>query len=112
MAKAQTGIQIMTANRLSDGLVVFLDAGGAWTETLGEARIAQTPEQSAEMERLAAAAKAANIVVDQYLVDVAEEGGTLHPVRLRERLRLWGPTVGHSLPIINGASTGAPAQKS
>lgn len=110
--KLTTGIQIMTAYRLDDGVVVFLDNNGNWTEELSEARVARTPEQSAELEQIGVAAKAANIVVDQYLIDVAEEGGILRPVRLRERMRLWGPTVGHSLEIADDAETQMQTQTS
>src|SRR5664279_2973765 len=31
--------QVVSANRLSDGIVVFLGEGNAWVETLGNARL-------------------------------------------------------------------------
>lgn len=97
MAKPKSSTHVLTAYRLSDGVVVFLDGEGGWTEALSQARVSRTPEEAAELERQGVEAKTANIVVDPYLVDVAEEDGALHPVRMRERLRLAGPTVGHSL---------------
>ncbi len=97
MAKPKSSIHVLTAYRLSDGAVVFLDGEGGWTEAFSEARVSRTPEQAAELERQGVEAKTASIIVDPYLVDVAEEDGGLRPMRMRERLRLAGPTVGHSL---------------
>lgn len=110
MAKRQAGLQVLSGNRLSDGRVVFLAPDGAWTGTIAGAQLARRPEEAAELEQIGAAAKAANIIVDPYLVEVEETDAGLAPVRLRERLRIEGPTVGHSLPARARNANGAPAR--
>ncbi len=43
----------------------------------------------------------ANLVVDVNVIDVEERGADLYPIRLRERIRLSGPTIvtmGHAFP--------------
>ena len=108
MPKKPSGPRIATANRLHDGLVVFLDADGDWTRELRAARIAQDDAEAAELETEAAAAVAANLVVAPYLIEVeAHNGSGLVPVAHRERMRVGGPSVGHSL---NGHAKGKAAR--
>ncbi len=84
---------MITANRLSDGLVVFLDAAGAWTEDF-HAGVVLT-EEAAKTQALAEAAKAAaeNVVVEPYWIDLETRAGHLVPKALREAIRATGPTV-------------------
>ncbi len=79
----------LTANRLIDGEVVFW-AQGRWVEQFGEAEVfdADTPAGEAE----AAAKSQPNVVVEPYLIEVAEAGDGVAPVAYRERLRALGPT--------------------
>jgi hypothetical protein len=82
---------VVTAQRLSDGLVVFW-RDGDWVEHIREA----TPlEQEALEEALAEgrADLAANLVVDVHSIDVDVRDGRPVPKRRRERLRALGPTV-------------------
>jgi Protein of unknown function (DUF2849) len=83
---------VMTANRLADGTVVFLGARG-WVETLATATVAATPEQAKALDALGRQGMAVNEVVDAYLIEVANEEGTIRPVKLREYLRTLGPSV-------------------
>ncbi len=89
-------IQILTANRLRDGLVVFRAADGGWTERLAEALPAADPAQAAAM-LLAAETEAAPAgseqVVAPYLIDVEVASGTPCPTRYRELIRATGPSV-------------------
>jgi hypothetical protein len=93
MAKNVSGdLQVMTANRLFDGAVVFLDAQGWWSADLGCASIAAdkaAAERLVEAGRLAAEA---NVVVDPQLIAVTDEDGAIEPVSLRERIRAHGLT--------------------
>ena len=84
--------QVMTANRLLDGEVVFLGAHG-WVETIDRATVAITPEQAKALDALGRQAMAVNEVVDAYLIEVAHEEGRLRPLKLREYLRTVGPSV-------------------
>jgi hypothetical protein len=89
---APTIQQIITANRLRDGDVVYWRAGG-WVEAFDKADVFST-EDAAEAA-LAAARKfvAENFVVNPYLFDVRADADGVHPVKVREIVRAAGPTV-------------------
>jgi len=92
MAKNLSGdLQVASANRLGDGVVVFLDTAGQWTEHFGRAAVARDPQAS---ESLLARAKAeAAGVIDPFLVAVTEDDdGTIQPLSLREKIRASGLT--------------------
>ena len=85
--------KVLTANRLADGIAVWLDAGGEWTTSLQDALVARHAEAVSALEDIGKKAYADNKVVDVNLVDVQETGGKLWPLRLRERIRAEGPTM-------------------
>jgi hypothetical protein len=83
----------ITANRLGDGRVVFLDEAGGWATTLVEARLlADGPELDKAMA-YARAQHDARIVVEPYPIDIVTADGLPVPSRIRERIRAQGPTV-------------------
>jgi hypothetical protein len=85
--------QMIIANRLSDGLVVFLAAGDGWVVEIDSGLVI---EGSAEAERALAAAKrdeTGNVVIDPQLIDVQQTDGRWRPVAIREAIRAFGPTV-------------------
>lgn len=85
--------QMIVANRLTDGLVVFLTADGAWTLDIAEGVVIDDEaEQGKRLER-AKADEAGCIVIDPYLIEVTREGGTPRPTSIREAIRAFGPTV-------------------
>ena len=84
--------QVMTANRLRDGEVVFLAADG-WVEGIDGATVATAPDETKALDALGRQAVAVNEVVDAYLIDVAVEDGRVRPLKLREYLRTVGPSV-------------------
>jgi hypothetical protein len=83
----------ITANRLSDGLVVFLDEEGSWTLSLAEGRLVTDGPELDEANAYARAQQDARVVVEAYPIDVEIVEGRPVPVRLRERIRAEGPTV-------------------
>ncbi|MCB5202103.1 DUF2849 domain-containing protein [Neorhizobium sp. T786] len=85
--------KVLTANRLGDGIAVWLNANGEWTERLQDALVARHPEAVAALEAIGKRDFAANRVVDVAVVDVQEINGQLWPIRLRERIRAAGPTM-------------------
>ncbi len=85
--------KILTANRLSDGLVVYLKGSNIWTTSLRDAAVARDDATEAKFLETGSAAVSANHVVDPYLVDVADNGEGFHPIRFREAIRAKGPTV-------------------
>ncbi len=88
--------KVLTANRLGDGIAVWLDANGQWTENLQEAFVARHSEAVEALEAAGRRAFASNLVLDVNVVDVEEHGGVLRPKRLRERIRALGPTIAYA----------------
>ncbi len=93
MAKKITGPQILTANLLNEGMVVFLGKGGAWASSLESAQLAHSDDDVAQLEAQGGRAAQANLIVDPYLIEVEETGSMLSPVQFRERMRARGPSV-------------------
>lgn len=85
-------LRVLTANRLSDGAVVYLGANG-WSEWIEAARVATDDAAAADLEACGARAVAEREVVDPYLIEVTPASGGFAPARLRERIRAAGPTV-------------------
>ena len=85
--------EMITANRLPDGIVVFLDAQGGWTEDFHRAGILEDAAAKANALAQATAAAEANLVVDPYPIELELRAGHLAPKALRERIRATGPTV-------------------
>jgi hypothetical protein len=81
--------QIMTANRLGDGVVVFLTRSGAWSERIDDAVLAVEPQAAAALEARGNEAVAANLVT--------RENGAIRASHIRERIRTLGPTVRRDL---------------
>ncbi|MEM8743118.1 MAG: DUF2849 domain-containing protein [Pseudomonadota bacterium] len=93
MAKKITGPQVLTANRLSDGMVVFLSGDGTWQPSIDAADVAQTDDGAGALEARAAVFVRTNDIVDPYLIAVEETDTGLVPVAFRERRRIAGPSV-------------------
>lgn len=85
--------QIVTANRLADGAVVYLTGEGRWTETLACARVADGKEEAAALLALAERSVTDRLVVAPYAFPVAIEAGAVRPTQMREIIRAAGPTV-------------------
>lgn len=85
--------KVLTANRLTDGIAVWLGANGQWIETLDTALIARHQEAADALEDAGKAAFNTNLVVDVDLIDVEEIDGEIYPIRLRERIRAAGPSI-------------------
>ena len=78
---------VVTANRLIDGIVVYLAEDGGWAEEIGRARLAETEDEIKALEEAAAKDVAARKVVAVYPMDVAVRDGTIDPLSVRERIR-------------------------
>ena len=90
------GPVVVTANRLTDGAVIYRTANGHWTTQLPGAAVVTTSE--AAMALLAAARTDAVRVVDVYVAPVVLADGKPQPGNLRERIRAAGPTI--ALPAL------------
>lgn len=85
--------KVITANRLTDGAVVWLTQGDAWGTDLVRARVLTDADGVAAALVTARAAAARQEVVEPYAVDVAIETTGPRPLKMRERVRADGPTV-------------------
>jgi hypothetical protein len=85
--------QLVTANRLRDGIAVFLTSSGTWSETIDEAVLAVEPQAAAALEARAKDDEKKTIVTGSYLVDAERLNGRVRASHIRERMRALGPTV-------------------
>ncbi len=85
-------MKVMTANRLFDGVAVWLAADHSWSETIDAAEVADTSETAEKLSRAGTAAFLKDEVVDVDLIDIELVDGEIIPTRLRERIRAAGPT--------------------
>lgn len=88
-------MEIITANSLKHGLVVFQTSDG-WSLNVGRATILESKEQVAAALEHAKADAARNVVVDPYPIQVTQTAEGIVPTKLRERIRAEGPTTGNS----------------
>ena len=87
-------MQMIIANRLLDGRVVFFDGSSGWVNDIESGQVLNT-KQAAEQQMLSAQQSVdENVVVDPYLIDVSAENNRPRPVLVRERIRAFGPSVG------------------
>ena len=94
-------MQMIIANRLIDGRVVFLDDTGGWVNEIAEGLLLASKQEAEQQILTARRAVEENSVVDPYLIDVSAEGNRPRPVLVRERIRAFGPSVG-LFPQVNG----------
>ncbi len=83
-------LQAVTANRLSDGLVIYLTADG-WSEQVTDAATADTKEAAQAL--LDQALAQPGHAVGAELIEVEQTADGPRPLRYRERIRSLGPTV-------------------
>ena len=88
---------VITANRLTDGVVVFQTIDECWTEDFNRAAVLPDPEATATALIRAKQDETNNIVVEPYAIVVEERNGHLAPKALREAIRATGPTIRRDL---------------
>ncbi len=86
---------VLTANRLADGLVVFLTPANTWSEDIDDAVLAQEEKAASALEQRGHDFEAANLVTGAYMVEAQRTGATVTPTHVRERIRACGPTVAY-----------------
>ncbi|MBX9757399.1 MAG: DUF2849 domain-containing protein [Beijerinckiaceae bacterium] len=83
----------ISANRLTDGVVIFLSAS-SWAEDLASAeRFADQAAAEAALEQRAKADAARNLLVDPTVFELRESGGRIEAAHIREAIRAKGPSV-------------------
>jgi hypothetical protein len=78
--------QVITANRLRDGVIVYKTDTG-WTETFEKASVFGDEDALQSMMAFAEADEAAQLVVAIYAFPVSVEHGRPEPVSMREIVR-------------------------
>lgn len=86
-------MKAVTANRLHDGVVVYLAPDGSWTERLADAALY---DAAAAEPALAAARARVTEIASAYLIE-AEAGRAVGRETIRETIRSAGPTVRRDL---------------
>lgn len=89
----QIRVQIIVANRLTDGRVVFLADENRWVESIDDGLIFGSDAQRTELLAQAERAVESGTVVDPYPIDIVTGDGRRRPLQLRESIRAFGPTV-------------------
>lgn len=87
---------VISANRLADGIVVFYDARGQWAEGLAMAAIFPGKAETEAALLRARADEAMNVVVDVYAFAVKPGTAPPQPVTLRDAIRAKGPTIDYA----------------
>lgn len=83
--------QVVTANDLFEGDVIYLTEDGGWTRRHGDAAIAHDADKAKQL--LAVANAQPEKIVGAYLADaIIDEAGRPNPVHFREAFRTRGPS--------------------
>jgi hypothetical protein len=85
--------QMIIANRLRDGVVVFLAPSEGWEPAIAAGTLI---DNEADATRLMAVAKRHEgecQVIDPQLIEVEIDAGKPRPTAIREAIRAFGPTV-------------------
>ncbi len=90
--------QVITANRLHDGRVVYLTPAGQWSKAIAEAQLYEDDTSAQAAIAKGAAAVAARQIVDPYLIPVTHGDGAITPTRYREAIRAFGPSITAGTP--------------
>lgn len=82
--------QIISANHLLEGDVIYLTPQGGWTRDLAQAVVACSTDEA--QHHLAVASAQPGVAVGPYLADVALDGTLPRPLHYREIFRTRGPS--------------------
>jgi len=84
--------QLVTGNRLRDGVPVYFTMRQDWSPSIDEASLVASDAGEALLATAQAGAPPLPVVAP-YLADAVREAGHVRPSSLRERIRAFGPSV-------------------
>ena len=84
--------QMIIANRLTDGLVVFFKGAGQWTTHIAEGLIIPDAEGGEATLVEARNDEVGCLILDPQLIDVELSDEGPRPTAIREAIRAFGPT--------------------
>ena len=93
------GAQVITANRLFDGAVVYLSPQGEWVQRIEAAAVADDAVAAAALIAAGERAVQEQRVVAPYLIEVDTSAQSITPKRYCEQLRASGPSIGYDAPV-------------
>jgi len=85
--------QMIIANRLRDGIVVFLDANAGWVPSIKDGLVIEDPTDHERWLATAKAHEAKCLIVDPNLIEVVVDEKGPRPTAIREAIRAFGPTI-------------------
>jgi hypothetical protein len=85
--------QMIIANRLADGAVVFYAPAQQWDTKIAAGIVIEDEAEAERQLDLAKQDQARCVVVDPILIQVKVEDGHVRPTEIREVIRAFGPTV-------------------
>jgi hypothetical protein len=85
--------QMIIANRLRDGAVVFLAPDESWDLAIGAGTVIDDQEEATRLFAVAKRHETECRVIDPTLIDVEIKDGAPRPTAIREAIRAFGPTV-------------------
>ncbi len=83
-------MKAITANRLHDGVVVYLGSDDQWTESLSDARLYEDEQADGALAAMSTRMREVAVV---WLIDVSPDHLATGREALRETIRSEGPTV-------------------
>ena len=86
-------LQMIIANRLRDGAIVFLAANEDWEPAIGAGAVIETEADAARLLAVAKRHETECRVIDPQLIEVEIKDGKPRPTAIREAIRAFGPTV-------------------
>jgi hypothetical protein len=89
--------QVLTANRLSIGQVVYWNGVKGWVSYLRDAEILADERAESVLKEAGARSVQEREVVNPYLFEVKVDGDSIVPVKTREAIRAAGPSVRRDL---------------
>ena len=90
-----TGPSVVTANRTSDGVVIWRTGTNGWSTDLADAAVVRTNDDARAL--LTEAVRDDLGAIGSYIAPVELKDGRVLPGNLRERIRLKGLTI--ELPV-------------
>ena len=85
--------QMIIANRLRDGAVVFLATNEAWEPAIAAGAVIESEADATRLMAVAKRHEGTCQVIDPQLIDVELKDGQVRPTAIREAIRAFGPTV-------------------
>ena len=85
--------QMIIANRLRDGAIVFLAANQGWEQAIAAGALIDNDADATQLMAVAKRHEAECQVIDPQLIEVELKDGKPRPTAIREAIRAFGPTI-------------------